>query len=203
MRKFRQFAVVPLLGVMTLFATGCDDSSTGNSGDPLEPDEAGFMALLFIQMFSQTLPDFGEDDEFEGTIEVTAACPFDSGSFAVDGTYEGEQDGDDVSVTVELFIELLNCLIVTDDSELTLDSDPGVDMVVDAASVDEVTSFDISIVGGVEFETDDDRSGRCALNLNLDITQQSGEDPEIEASGSLCGVQGSEVDFEEIFASPA
>jgi hypothetical protein len=42
--------------------------------------------------------------------------------------------------------------------------------------------------------------GRCALNLDIEVLFDEEEDTEFEVSGSACGVSGSELDLDGLFA---
>jgi hypothetical protein len=201
MRRSKSLVGATLAGLL-LLATACGDSTTGNTGDPLNSGEVEALVSFLINLTASAPLDLGDDgDEVTDTFDVSGNCVFDdpgSGAYSYDGEYTGRYDEEEEEggALVEGRLDFLNCFLETDTDEfLILDGDPGIDVTFDIEQDGDEAVATIKLVGGVTFTNEDEDSGRCALNLTVDIEGELG-DLDLALSGRACGVPGAEIDID-------
>ena len=186
--------------VLVLLSTpACNESSTGNTGDPLTPEEAALLfQVLFYYGFVGPLDeiDTGDDGPFEGTVEAEIPCAGDMGSVVIDleyaGTYEAEFETGEADTGGTL--DFVDC-VYSGDVEFVLNGDPAVDVAFSVVDDGSSVGYQLDFDGGIEYVTSDDRTGRCAVNFSMEAIEDA-DDISITLSGSVCGVDAEE--FEDL-----
>lgn len=198
MNSFGRTTALCALVSAAMLATGCDGSVTGNSGDALTSDEVQRLMHPFLLGFGGGFGPIGGAAEFGQTIDQVFACG-DGGGYEKRGGLTGTMNAETgmTMVSVDFRQAYFNCDTFVDGETLRLNGEPGVRARVSITAVDDIADYEFRITGGLDFETSDGRSGRCAIDLNADISVDLGVGgaPLVDIRGSACRLPGSEVEL--------
>lgn len=196
MKLFTDRSPLCALALSALLAAGCDGSVTGSTGDSLTRAEVELLVYPLILGFGGGFGQIGGAPEFSGSIDQVFDCQL-GGGFEKRGSFTGTQDTASSSsrVSVEFTQAYFNCDRPVGDATLRLHGVPGVRTRVEARAVDGVGTYDFRVSGGVDFETSDGRSGRCAIDLTADLTVDLVGDDEavLVVRGRACRIPGPEI----------
>jgi hypothetical protein len=197
MRGRRFYAPVIALGV---FITGCSDVLLDVRDDSLSYGE---VAALAAQMGLETLGSaqaqgtsltgqpsaaaFGAAETVTVSYQLTRPCVL-GGTVTSSGTVtvETETDPDRAVVVVHATDVHDACVFLADGSRISITGDPDVTAMIHVATLGEELDGvqSVSIVGAVLWESDDDRNGRCEIDILVEVH------PDAErhtARGRFCG----------------
>lgn len=207
----RTLALASLIAA-TFTLTSCGSDSTGNSGDALTADEASALASEFLGLLQgidiplfEALPSPAASpaavpygDLYDPVIDVNEACD-GGGNATIGGTISGDVDSQtyaaDINVTATA--GFASCGVVSQSSTITVSGNPDVQIsghvVFDPDQ--ESASIDLGGKGSVTYETNDGRSGTCAVDLsaNASLTSVSGLTQSV--TGTMCGADASKFDL--------
>lgn len=214
-----RLVVLALVSIFSAVACGGDDG-VGIEGDSLSQAEAEALAQIVMSQGFSTTPDptgapqvasrsvsfdpIGISDEI--TVE-NLPCP-NGGTYSADGSYSGtvDPDAETLDITYTFVHSHSQCAVPSEEAGVifTLDGNPNIthryDIVVDGGSSVELTG---GIEGGLDWSTDDERSGTCPINIDTAVSgfALDGETGSIsvDVSGLVCGVEFSR----SISVSPA
>lgn len=124
---------------------------------------------------------------FSFTFSTTQPCT-PSGNVAVAGTLGGSVDGVARTGTVQanLGVTHQGCTLKTDDgATFTLNGDPKIDVVLNAASsAGGLTAFQLTEKGAFTWNRGDGNSGRCTVDVTASLVAGT---QNVKLSGSFCG----------------
>jgi hypothetical protein len=193
-KSVRLFAFATMTAVALTACSGDGGGGGGtNSGDPLTAAEANeVFAALFDIGFGAALAPGGPMASsgpaavaFSESISQSETCP-GGGSIGLSGTVSGDIDESTFDGTINMDVtETLNSCVVTLDASavtVTVNGDPNIKITADITIANSGASFSgtFGMNGGFTYTGDDGRSGGCAVNVSVNLTNQS-------ASGSVCG----------------
>jgi len=196
-RIFSSF--VGLTTALALTVTACGDSLTGvDSGEQLTNVEVAAVVDAFFSAFDAAEADADASQaatapaqaphSFDFTIDLSVPCEsgtFDmSGSFAINFDDETEEEDGRIDVTWQP----MDCVVGDGTNTFTLNGDPRVEMVVEFAANAEGETIDGTLNGGFSFESDDMRSGSCAMDVTFHIETDGSVSSISSVSGTVCGL---------------
>lgn len=188
-RSVRRLArMLPIL--VTAFAVAsCEGSPLGNTGDALLDDEVRdlFSALLELSLVGA---DSVEDGVIRRTVDRTGDCS--SGFYGVQGLVEGEGDAaaGEQRIAGDVDVDFFRCRLRIGDGEMVLDGDRRVRGTYTVDRVGTERAYTLDLAGGLSFVADDERTGRCAVDLRVTFDLDSGVQ-NLVIEGSMCRRSGS------------
>ncbi|MDE2764495.1 MAG: hypothetical protein OXQ94_03860 [Gemmatimonadota bacterium] len=183
--KTKEAARAALMAIgFTVLLAGCGD-------DPVKPAatlteaEAG---ALFKAM--GTLGVLDDDAEPGASVDTTLACP-GGGEARIVGSAKDRTSGDTIRLDIVTVVTPAGCVVTGDGRQFTVDGDPSVRI---ETNIEVVALRNSTLTGGVEGDVEwtlADRSGTCAIDLELDAAVDL-SDPASPAvtggwEGKLCG----------------
>ncbi|MBX3173735.1 MAG: hypothetical protein KF709_04950 [Gemmatimonadaceae bacterium] len=191
-RCARRVASAVLAFAAVCFVASCDGSPTGNSGDRLLDAEVGDLLGILVELSLvgaiDSLPDGTVDRVIDrvGTCDAGAA----SGFYAVQGRVEGLSDSvaNDFDLTGDVEVDFFRCLLGTGGADIKIEGDRTIRGVYAVKRLGGEASFELALTGAFSFETDDDRSGRCAVDLHVAFGLALGITG-LQVEGSMCRVK--------------
>jgi len=159
-------------------ACGDDGGATGtNEGSSLDTQESLAVLGALQTAFSQALAPPAMAPAAAVPIPTTTYdCP-NGGTIGLSGDVSTSGQNNfsfDITETVS------SCVVTANGIQFTVGGSPNIrlqgDLTIDGVSI----SGAYSMTGGFSYTSDDDRSGRCAVNISVNISNQS-------VSGNICG----------------
>ena len=196
-RIFSSF--VGLTTALALTVTACGDSLTGvDSGEQLTDAEVAVVVDAFFSAFDAAEADADASQaatapaqvpgSFDFTIDLSVPCEsgtFDmSGSFAINFDDETLEEDSRIDVTWQP----MDCVVGDGTNTFTLNGDPRVEMVVEFTANAEGETIDGTLNGGFSFESDDMRSGSCAMDVTFHVETDGSLASVSTVSGTVCGL---------------
>ena len=198
----RRFVPTQFGLLLALVACGGDDSPT----EPLDAlTRAESTALVGIVVYQTTSAFEALDTGGPGSAMVPASGPARQagavpiagtvpralgGTVAVGGTVSQMGDGGDGNVTLSAALTLAHAACVARDEDtgivFTVNGDPELAVGFELAFTETAITYSGSIKGSVRWATDDDRSGRCSIDV--DVSVAIGADAvNANITGEACG----------------
>lgn len=202
-------SVLLACSLTVVVACGSDLPTGSNSGDPLAQAEVQELLAEFFDIFEDIdtgIPGLRITDPrlsfssagvpIDETFGGTDSCDL-GGSTSVSGTVTGDVDtvtsvGEAV---LEATVDFTDCVVAGETTTFTIQGDPEIGVRAEFDFTEDGLGIGIDVQGGFAFVTGDDRSGTCALDLNVTIGV-SGLTFTESVSGSVCGVNASGLDTE-------
>lgn len=198
-----RLAIFALVAVFPLAACGGDDG-VGLDGDPLTEEEAAALAEYVIGSgLEEGFSAFEEGTQpgaparipiqIEDNVSVTVECPI-AGTYGVTSEFTASGDTE-TQITANFTVTQVHdgCTVVPENTEtqFTLDGIPNVQQSFTVVVSAEAQTIDAEggIGGGLSWETDDERSGSCPVDLDYEVSLD-GETGAGSATvaGTICGV---------------
>jgi len=175
--------------LLTVGAFACSDS-TGTvgetSGDPLTEEESAAVLLELMEVFGgfgATSPPASPaaDIPVNESLDETAECP-GGGSVRLRGNVNGTVDDETFAMDLEFnFTEEINaCGVYHNEMLFVVNGAPDITWSGDYMYSAQSLTGTFSMIGGFAYTAEDDRSGSCGMELNINFTTGV-------ASGNLCG----------------
>jgi hypothetical protein len=186
LKKSRILATFLLL---TVGAFACSDSTTGTrgvtDGDPLTEEESAALLVELMEVFEG----FGgasppaspaADIPVNESIDESSSCP-GGGSVRLHGNVNGTVDDETFAMDLEFNFteEITNCGVYHNEMLFVVNGAPNITWAGDYMYSSQSLTGTFSLIGGFSYTAEDDRSGSCGMELNINFTTGV-------ATGSLC-----------------
>ena len=197
--------MVGLTAALALTVTACSESLTGvDSGEQLSQAEVAAVVEAFFAAFDAAE---AEADASEGAaapalapstfdFAIDLSVPCESGTFDMSGSFAITLDDETMEEDgrIEVTWEPMDCVVSDDTNTFTLNGAPRVEMVVEFAADEAGETIDGTLNGGFSFESEDLRSGSCAMDVTFHVETDGSVSSASTVSGTVCGLDAD--DFE-------
>lgn len=182
-RTVRTIAVIAGLGFA---ATGCGDSVTDSTGDPLTQEEA-FAIYAELQfavsdaLDAQSSAPAGSGAMMTPITPVTGTCG-GGGTVTVTGDVDDNIDPQTGLGTISFTLTESpeDCVVQTTGADFTVNGSPNVKIEGDLTVGENSLGGTYDMSGGFAYTSDDGRAGTCGVDVSLNFSTLS-------VSGSICG----------------
>ena len=175
--------------LLTVGAFACSDSTGtvgATDGDPLTEEEAAALLAEFMEVFggfgaASPPASPGAIIPIDESLDETAQCP-GGGSVRLRGNITGTVDDETFAMDLEFeFTEEINsCGVFHNEMLFVVNGAPNITWSGDYMYSEQSLTGTFSMIGGFAYTADDDRSGSCGIEINVNFTTG-------QASGNLCG----------------
>lgn len=195
--KLPRLSAIAVLAISTVACGDSKDPTTLTGGDELTAQEAAFLVGFFaseaLGSTQQQLPGGSgvgpatAPTPFDVDVSFNAPCPL-GGSVDFSGAMEGEVDAEAGSMAVSIATSQVHaaCGVEVEGVSVFVTGAPGLDFSANIAAQGDPPqgSLTASWSGGFSWETSDDRSGTCGVELSAsqDLAVGSGS-----VTGTFCG----------------
>ncbi len=184
--------------VLLAACVGAGDVTVVNDQDQLRPSEIQEVLSALTEAFGTVELDTSAVPRAAGlqlapvpvstTFEATVPC--EGGSINISGSANGTLDDETLegNLTIQFSWSLIGCVLASDYGAITLNGNPSIQFAAEYLIGQEQFSVTASESGGFDFATADGRSGMCAIDVSISLSQSSisGESSQ-SVVGSVCG----------------